>query len=138
MRGGAMKRSFLVAALAVLAVSSSAKTASKDAEEGIRRANRDVSASVHAANAQAIADNFYAPDAVVMAPNMPALRGRDAIRTFWAGFFTAGALDLTLTSDNVTQAGDVAVEMGHYDLSITPPGGQVVKDKGKYLVMWKK
>lgn len=137
-----MKRLFLVTALAVLAVGASgasAKPASNDAEAAIRRANAEVSANVHAANAQAIVDNYYAPDAVAMAPNMPALRGRDAIRTFWVGFFQAGAIELTLTSDNVTQASsDVAVEMGHYDLSITPAGGQVVKDKGKYLVMWKK
>ena len=133
-----MKRLFWVAALAILAAGASAKSASNDAEAGIRRANGEVSANVHAANAQAIVDNYYAPDAVAMAPNQPALHGRDAIRKFWADLFTNGAVDLTLTSDNVTQSGNVAVEMGHYDLSITPPGGQVIKDKGKYLVMWKK
>ncbi len=131
-----MKRLFLVAALAIFAAGVSAK--SNDAEAGIRRANSDFSANVHAANAQAIVDNYYAPDAVGMAPNMPALHGREALLHFWSGFLTAGAIDLILTSDNVTQSGNLAVEMGHYDLSITPPGGQVIKDKGKYLVMWKK
>jgi ketosteroid isomerase-like protein len=134
-----MKRLFLVAALAVLAAGASAKAASNDAEAGIRRANSEVSANVHASNAQAIVDNYYAPDAVAMAPNLPALHGREAIRKFWVDLFANGAIDLALTSDNVTQSGsDVAVEMGHYDLSITPAGGQVIKDKGKYLVMWKK
>lgn len=134
-----MKRLFLVAALAVLAAGASAKTASNDAEARIRRANSDFSANVHAANAQALVDNYYAPDAVGMAPNMPALHGREALRQFWSGFLTTGAIDLTLTSDNVTQSGnDLAVEMGHYDLTITPAGGQAIKDKGKYLVMWKK
>ncbi len=133
-----MKRLFLVGALVVLAAGASAKTVSNDAEAGIRRANSEVSANVHAANAQAIVDNYYAPDAVAMAPNLPALHGRDAIRKFWVELFANGAIDLTLTSDNVTQSGNVAVEMGHYDLSITPPGGQPIKDNGKYLVMWKK
>lgn len=133
-----MKRLFLVAALVVLAAGASAKTASNDAEAGIRRANSEVSANVHASNAQAIVDNYYAPDAVAMAPNLPALHGRDAIRKFWVELFANGAIDLTLTSDNVTQSGNVAVEMGHYDLSITPAGGEAIKDKGKYLVMWKK
>ncbi len=133
-----MKRLFLVAALVVLAADASAKTASNDAEAGIRRANSEVSTNVHAANAQAIVDNYYAPDAVAMAPNLPALHGRDAIRKFWVELFAAGAIDLTLTSDNVTQSGNVAVEMGHYDLSITPAGEETIKDKGKYLVMWKK
>jgi ketosteroid isomerase-like protein len=133
-----MKRLFLVVALVVLAAGASAKTASSDAEAGIRRANSEVSANVHASNAQAIVDNYYAPDAVAMAPNLPAFHGRDAIRKFWVELFASGAIDLTLTSDNVTQSGNVAVEMGHYDLSITPAGGQAIKDNGKYLVMWKK
>jgi uncharacterized protein (TIGR02246 family) len=109
-----------------------------DADAAIRHANSEFSANARAANAQAIVDNFYASDAVVMAPNMPALHGREALRQFWAGFLTTGAIDLTLTSDNVTQRDDIAVEMGHYDLTITPKDGPAAKDKGKYVVMWKK
>lgn len=138
-----MKRLISVTAICIVTISFStlatAATSSGDAEEAIRKANSECSANVHAANAQAIVDNYYAPDAVAMAPNMPALRGREAIRQFWVGFLASGAVDLVLTSDNVTQASaSVAVEMGHYDLSVTPAGGQAIKDKGKYLVMWKK
>ena len=134
-----MKRLILVSAVSILACASSIAASTGDAEAAIRHANSEFSANVRAANAQAIVDNFYAPDAVGMAPNMPALHGREALRQFWVGFLSTGAIDLVLTSDNVTQPSkDVAVEMGHYDLSITPKDGPAVKDKGKYLVMWKK
>jgi len=133
-----MKRLILVFAVSFFVCSSAMAASAGDAEAAIRHANGEFSANVHAANAQAIVDNFYAPDAVGMAPNMPALHGREALRQFWAGFLTTGAIDVTLTSDAVTQRDDVAVERGHYDLSITPKEGAVVKDKGKYLVMWKR
>ena len=133
-----MKRLILVSAAVILVCSSLFAASTGDAEAGIRRANAECSANVHAGNAQAIVDNYYAPDAVAMAPNMPALHGREAIRQFWTGFLATGAIELTLTSDNVTQRDDIAVEMGHYDLSITPKEGPAMKDKGKYLVMWKK
>jgi uncharacterized protein (TIGR02246 family) len=133
-----MKRLILVSAVSILVCASSIAASTGDAEAAIRHANSEFSANVHAANAQAIVDNFYAPDAVAMAPNMPALHGREALRQFWAGFLTTGAIDLTLTSDNVTQRDDIAVEMGRYDLTITPKEGPAAKDKGKYVVMWKK
>ena len=117
----------------------SAGVTAGDAENAIRRANSQLSADARAGNAQAIVDNFYAPDAVVMAPNVPALHGRDAIRAFWTGFLGNGAIDLALTSDHVTQScSDLAVENGRYDLTITPKGGQAIHDTGKYIVVWKK
>jgi len=134
-----MKRFILVVAVAVLVTGAAPKPKASDAEAAIRHANSEFSANVRAANAQAIVDNFYAPDAIGMAPNMPALHGREALRQFWTGFLTTGAIELTLTSDNITVRDDIAVERGHYDLSITPPNGrEVAKDKGKYLVTWKK
>jgi uncharacterized protein (TIGR02246 family) len=139
-----MKRSILVAAAVILtACSSSPRISSEyspgDAENAIRRADADFAANARAGNAATLVDNFYAPDAVVMAPNYPALRGRDAIRTFWTGFLATGAIDVALTSTNVTQpSSDVAIETGRYDLSIRPASGQAVKDAGKYIVIWKK
>jgi len=141
-----MKRFLSIGALLVLlalaacssSVPGTAVTAG-DAENAIRRANSQLSADARAGNAQAIVDNFYAPDAIAMAPNVPALHGRDAIRAFWTGFLGNGAIDLALTSNHVTQScSDLAVENGRYDLTITPKGGQAIHDTGKYIVVWKK
>jgi len=110
-----------------------------DAENAIRRANSEFAANARSGNAQSVVNNFYAPDAVVMAPNFPALRGRDAILQFWTGFLATGAVDAALTSTNVTQpSADLAIETGRYDLSLRPPSGQAIKDAGKYIVIWKK
>jgi uncharacterized protein (TIGR02246 family) len=139
-----MKRSILIAAAVILTACSSSPPISSeyspgDAENAIRRANADFAANARAGNAQTLVNNFYAPDAVVMAPNYPALRGRDAIRAFWTAFLATGAIDVALTNTNVTQpSSDVAIETGHYDLSVRPASGQAVKDAGKYIVIWKK
>ncbi|MGA8807591.1 MAG: SgcJ/EcaC family oxidoreductase [Thermoanaerobaculia bacterium] len=139
-----MKRFILVAATAVFTACSSSPRISSDyspgdAENAIRRANADFAANARAGNAQTLINNFYAPDATVMAPNMPVLRGRDSIQQFWTGFLASGSVDLALTSTNVTQpSGDVAVEAGRYDLSLRPASGQAIKDAGKYMVLWKK
>jgi uncharacterized protein (TIGR02246 family) len=139
-----MKRLVSITALVILAACSSLTPKSSDfapgdAENAIRRMNSDLSANVRAGNAQVVVDNFYAPDAVMMAPNAPALRGRDAVRGFWAQFLATGAVDLALTPNNVMQScAEMAVENGRYDLTITPKGGQAIHDMGKYIVVWKK
>jgi uncharacterized protein (TIGR02246 family) len=139
-----MKRFILVAAAVIFTACASSPTISSDvspgdAENAIRRANADFAAAARAGNAQMLVDNFYAPDAEVMAPNVPAFRGREAIRAFWAAFLATGSVDLALTSTNVTQpSSDVAIETGRYDLSLRPASGQAIKDAGKYMVVWKK
>jgi len=138
-----MKRSILVAVLVLAGCASSPSISSDyspgDAENAIRRANSEFAANARSGNAQTVVNNFYAPDAVVMAPNLPPFRGRDAILQFWTGFLASGAVDLALTSTNVTQpSADTAIETGRYDLSLRPPSGQAIKDAGKYMVVWKK
>lgn len=141
-----MKRLLPIGVLLVLVLAACSSSApgpagvtAGDAENAIRRANSQLSADVRAGNAQAIVDNFYAPDAIAMAPNVPALHGRDAIRTFWTQVLGSGAVELALTPNHVTQScSDLAVENGRYDLTITPKGGQAIHDTGKYIVVWKK
>lgn len=139
-----MKRSILVAAAVIFTACASSPSISSDyspgdAENAIRRANADFAANARAGNAGTLVDNFYAPDAQVMAPNLPAFRGRDAIRAFWTAFLATGSVDVALTSTNVTQpSSDVAIETGRYDLSLRPASGQAIKDAGKYMVLWKK
>jgi uncharacterized protein (TIGR02246 family) len=139
-----MKRFILVAAAAIFTACSSSPRISSDyspgdAENAIRRANADFVTNARSGNALTTVNNFYAPDAVLMAPNMPALSGRDAIQQFWTGFLATGSVDLALTSTNVTQpSSDVAIETGRYDLSLRPASGQAIKDAGKYMVLWKK
>ena len=140
-----MRRLVSLAALVVLvSCSSSSAPRSSDfmsgeAEAAIRRADSQFAANARAGNAAVLTDDFYSADAVVMPPNAPGLRGREAIAGFWSQFLAANAVDLALTPETVTQScGDLAVENGHYDLTVTPKGGQASHDSGKYIVVWKK
>jgi len=131
-----MKR-FSVLVTLVFAACASTMTPANDAEDAIRKMDRDFSAAASGGNVEGMM-SIYADDAVLMPPNLPAFRGRDAIRQFWTGFTGAGKIDATLTPDKVMQSCDMATELGHYALTITPKGGAAVQDTGKYVVTWRK
>src|SRR5947207_9868148 len=136
-RAKTMNRLVSIATLITLAACASSAPQSAAAtpggtEEAIHRANSQFSANVRAGNATALADDYYAPDAVLMPPNVPAQRGRDAIRAYWTAALATGAFDVMLTSDDVMQScSDLAVETGHYNLTATPKGAtQAVHETG--------
>jgi uncharacterized protein (TIGR02246 family) len=131
-----MKRIVIVFALLTLAACATT-TQSGDAESNIRENAANFSAYVNRGDASAIA-NLYAEDAMFMAPNAPAARGRSNIRQVWTGVLGSGRPELTLTTDSVTQSGDLAVEVGRYQFGMTPTGGATMRDTGKYVVVWKR
>jgi len=77
---------------------------------------------------------IYAADAVVMPPNMPAIRGEAGIRQFWAGLWPIKA-ELVITPTDVTVNGDLAIEDGTWTFSVPGPDGPTT-DNGKYIVVW--
>jgi ketosteroid isomerase-like protein len=88
-------------------------------------------------HADSIAE-FYAANAVVMPPNMATVRGREAVRAFFA---TMNPLTPTLTlhADSVWGSGSWAVEVGRWNWAWAagkmPPGAPAA-DSGKYIVRW--
>jgi ketosteroid isomerase-like protein len=82
---------------------------------------------------------MYGDDAALMAPNMPAAHGKAAIKAAFTGMMTGGTMSaFTLTTTAVTANGPMAIETGRYRLSMTPPGGAMMSDSGKYMVHWHK
>ena len=80
----------------------------------------------------------YAPDAVVLPPNSPAIRGIPAIRQLWTTLLTAGYRNATLEFDRIQNWGDVAVVMGRYTVEISSiPCAQAV-DHGSYVGHWRR
>jgi len=78
----------------------------------------------------------YADDASMMPPNGAAVQGRDQIKKWMSDFppvseFKAEIVDLD-------GRGDLAYVRGSYTMTITPPGGAPVSDRGKYLEIWRK
>jgi uncharacterized protein (TIGR02246 family) len=86
----------------------------------------------------AVAAN-YADDAIVMMPNMTSWRGRDAVRRGMADFVTRVTVkDFSLKTEDVAVTGDVAVETGTFDMTVQAKDGKEIKDKGKYVTVWKR
>jgi uncharacterized protein (TIGR02246 family) len=81
---------------------------------------------------------LYTDDAIVMAPNGPAMHGHDAIAKGFASMSAMKLSDLKLQTQDVIVAGDYAIETGAYDLSAQPAKAKPVHDVGKYIVVWKK
>ena len=113
---------------------------SASAKQAIDGANAQWPRLTSTGHSDSIAE-FYAADAVVMPPNMATLRGKDAVRAFFA---TMNTIDphpkITLRTVTVVSSGPVAVETGRWNWSFPtgaklPPGMGAV-DSGKYIVRW--
>ena len=97
------------------------------AEFGKAFTNRDVDGVV----------GLYAEDAKVLPPNSPLVEGRAAMRAVVQQYLDMGAEGLELHTIDVTEAGDLAVEVGRYELTIRPPGAESFIDVGKYVAIWR-
>jgi ketosteroid isomerase-like protein len=85
------------------------------------------------------AGSIYADDVVVMMSNMEAARGRDAARNVWKTMLSQGAFkDVSMKTDDIVVGGDLIVETGKYEFTLQPKTGKEIKDKGKYVVVWKR
>ena len=139
-----MRRHLIIVAAALVAACATRQMSSDiqpgDAENAIRVANSAFMNNVRSANFDALVNSYYAPDAVLMPPETPALHGRESIRQFFNAVNTAGAADIAITTDNVIQSCDMATEVGHYDFAMTPrnAGAATTHELGKYLVTWRK
>ncbi|MFN2563454.1 MAG: DUF4440 domain-containing protein [Gemmatimonadaceae bacterium] len=81
----------------------------------------------------------YTDDAIVMMANMERWRGPEGVRRGFAGFLSQMAVkDAKFTTEDVMLGGDLAVETGNYELTFQPKSGGEIKDKGKYVGVWKR
>jgi ketosteroid isomerase-like protein len=82
---------------------------------------------------------IYTDDAVIMMSNMEAARGRDGAKKVWSTMLSQGTLkDVSMKTDDIVVGGDLVVETGKYELTVQPKTGKEMKDKGKYVVVWKR
>ena len=80
----------------------------------------------------------YTADATTLPPYSKMLQGRAAIRESNQKEFTAGLKDLRLSTVSLEVHDDFAYEIGKYSITLPPSDGKVMKDSGKYLVIWQK
>jgi uncharacterized protein (TIGR02246 family) len=88
-------------------------------------------------DARAIAA-FYADNATLLPPGMPAIKGRQNIQNFWQGLLDAGASDARLKSVEIRGAEPFLYEIGEYSAVMPQPTGGTAPGTGKYLVVWER
>jgi uncharacterized protein (TIGR02246 family) len=111
--------------------------AQQSVRKGIEANNRRFIEVFNKGDGAAVAA-MYATDARLLPPNSPMIEGRQNIQTFWQGFISMGVKIVKLDVDQVEASGNLAIEVGHYSLTIPAAGGGTITDEGKYVVVWKR
>jgi ketosteroid isomerase-like protein len=110
----------------------SAPTSSQDVARQIRALDEEFMKFARAKDAAGLTDLFYAEDAQLLAPGAPVIRGKAAIRDFWAGFLQIAG-EVTLDSQHIEASGDLAYGVGQYDGEIAG-----ARQQGKYVVVYRR
>lgn len=98
---------------------------------GIMRTNSAFEAAVAAGDADALA-SLYTQDAVAYPPGAAPVRGRDAIRDLFAGYFESGVDGVTLDTHEVRALGNYAHEIGIGTIAVGGEAG----DPFNFSVLW--
>lgn len=105
------------------------------AETALRKMTQDW---VQACNTKHLDDllEFYSPDAMVLRPNVPPIRGAAAIREFFFGALEAGLGEVELEPLRVELLGDVAYEAGRCKMLVPVAMGKRREERGKYMIIF--
>ena len=80
---------------------------------------------------------FHPGESVLMPPNAPTIRGREEIQKFYVDLYAQGGTDLQMDTKDVRGHGTLAYETGTYSLNRRPEKGAAVRDRGKYMFIWR-
>jgi uncharacterized protein (TIGR02246 family) len=104
------------------------------AEVAIRKISQDWAL---ACNTRHLDDliSLYAPDATVLRPNVPAVRGTAAIREFFVSVLDAGLGEVEMDPLRTELIGDVAYEAGRCQMLVPVTVSKRREERGKYLLV---
>ena len=105
--------------------------------ESIEAVGKTMGERLNAGNAAGVAE-LYTEDAALMPPGAARLDGREAIQQYWQGLLDAGVGDILVTTQEVEEAGDSAVEIGSISATAPGDGDARVALTGKYIVVWRR
>jgi uncharacterized protein (TIGR02246 family) len=108
-------------------------------EAKIRSGDEEWVKSVAGKDAQKSA-SYYADGGALMAPGVPLATGKDAVQKMWVGMMGTPGFALTFapTKVEVSPSGDLAYEIGEYQLTSNDKKGKPQTVKAKYVVVWGK
>jgi ketosteroid isomerase-like protein len=104
------------------------------AEAAVRKTTQDWA---QACNTKQLDDlvELYTADAMVLRPNVPAVRGTAAIREFFFGVLEAGLGEVELETLRVEIFGEIAYEAGKCKSLVPIAMGKRREERGKYLLV---
>jgi uncharacterized protein (TIGR02246 family) len=133
-----MKRMSLVLLAVALALAAGCgpKTNAPDDVAALKAMEDAYVKAVNAGDAAGLAA-LYVEDAVRMVSNMPAIKGREAIRAFYQSDFDLFANEETNAVEDIQVRGDLAVVRGTYASKAVPriAGPAVIEDTGKWVAV---
>jgi ketosteroid isomerase-like protein len=133
------KRILAAVLLAALAAVPLLATMTKTDEAAIRALDEAWS---HAAGTKDLDKtvSFYADDASMLPSNAPIATGSVAIRTAWSQLMAAPGYGLHFAPSKIviSKSGDLAYEIGTFELTMNDAQGKPVTTVGKYVVNWQK
>ena len=109
-------------------------TNASDVQADIQRANQEFEKRFADGDASGMA-LLYTQEGMLMPPGAPVQQGQTAIGAFWRMVMEMGIKTARLTTKQIDELGETAVEVGEYELG--GQDGQSI-DRGKYVVVWKK
>jgi ketosteroid isomerase-like protein len=86
---------------------------------------------------KALVDSFE-PDAVVLAPDLPMMRGSAALSDFFQALVDGGVKTVEFDTTDILEDGSLVVEVGRSVVHVELPDGSSVADPGKYLVVYRR
>jgi ketosteroid isomerase-like protein len=104
------------------------------AEAAVRKLSQDWA---HACNTKQLDDlvELYAPDALVLRPNIPPVRGTAAIREFFFAALDSGLGEVEMEPLRVELFGDLAYQAGRCKMLVPVAMGKRREERGKYLII---
>ena len=105
------------------------------AEAAVRKMTQDWALACNNKQLDDLVD-LYAADALVLRPNVPAVRGAAAIREFFFAALDSGLGEVELEPMRVEVFGDLAYEAGRCKMLIPVAVSKRREERGKYLVIF--
>jgi len=110
-----------------------------EAEQAIREADKAWSQAAQNKDLDKTV-SFYADDASALPFNAPIATGKDQIKQLWSNLMAKPGFSLTFapTKIDVAKSGELAYEVGTFELKMNDPQGNPTAIPGKYVVAWKR
>jgi uncharacterized protein (TIGR02246 family) len=122
-----------------MGVSFAQKSSGSADEQAIRKLDKEWSAAAQSKDAGRMLA-YYAEDASAFPFNAPIATGKEQIQKLWAGLMSMPEFSLSFapTKIEVAKSGDLAYDVGTFELKFNDANGNPTTEIGKYVVVWKK